>query len=413
MDWEIIVLDSELNYIGSIDDYESFIWNSRFKEPGDFELYFGNSENAFKLLQVDNFIYCKNIDETTKNIYPYYDQNQYINEFSHGYPLMIIENLETEYSVENGIHLKVTGRSAEVILERRVAYATQIFSGDHNDILPGMIPMFYMTNITSPIGPKYFFNKDNYQAPYPSLSNGMSYENLYLSKDIDGQGTPETLSTNIYTNFYDFFSYLSNRFGFGMRLCVLDNEYPQIQLYFPVDRTLEKGHSMWKYEKEQPIIFSDKDGSVISSTYKINYENYRNNAYCMTRMMPGGISTTHNSAYPENVNNVPNYKQRWVYKNNVPAIISTSQDPSVDNSAYMRSYMRYILATQYAPITEFEMEFDTENSQYKINKDYYLGDYVQVENSYGISAVAQVTEVLYSVSASDGFRIIPKFEIIQ
>lgn len=413
MEWEIIVLDSELNYIGSLYDYESFIWNSRFKEPGDFELYFGNSESAFDLLKIDNFIYCKKIDEVTKKIIPYNNKNQYINEFSHGYPLMIVENLETEYSVENGIHLKVTGRSAEVILERRISYVAMVFSGDRYDILSAIIPSYFMTNITSPRGPKYFFKKDTTSpiALFPQISTGMSQQYLYLSNDIDGQGTPETLITNPYSTFYDVFLYLSNRFGYGMRLCILDNGYPQFQFYFPVDRTIEKGHSLWTYENESPIIFSDKDGSTISSSYKINYENYRNNEYCSVRY--SGAYTRHVVAYPENERSVPNHKQRWIYDNNIPEMTYETDGSSNTQVAYMRSYMRYILATQYTPITEFEMEFDTENSQYKINKDYYLGDYVQVENSYGISAVAQVTEVLYSVSASDGFRIIPKFEIIQ
>ena len=55
----------------------------------------------------------------------------------------------------------------------------------------------------------------------------------------------------------------------------------------------------------------------------------------------------------------------------------------------------------------FEGDIDA-NGIYKINKDYFLGDLVQIENDKGIKATARITEIIYAEDES-GMSVVPTF----
>ena len=61
---------------------------------------------------------------------------------------------------------------------------------------------------------------------------------------------------------------------------------------------------------------------------------------------------------------------------------------------------------------EFSGNVDTINT-YRYKSDYDLGDFVKVINDYGISARAQITEVMESEDNENGYQIEPKYKYLN
>ena len=59
-------------------------------------------------------------------------------------------------------------------------------------------------------------------------------------------------------------------------------------------------------------------------------------------------------------------------------------------------------------ITESVNSEVAENETYKLNRDYFLGDVVEIVNEYGISMTPRVTEVI-ECQDDTGYTCIPKF----
>ena len=96
-EFEMYILDESFAHIYLVDAFESMIWTDRYDEAGDFELYLSAESSALGYLKHGYYLWNKHSDR-----------------------LMIIETIEITTDVENGSHCKVTGRSLESILDRRI-----------------------------------------------------------------------------------------------------------------------------------------------------------------------------------------------------------------------------------------------------------------------------------------------------
>jgi len=96
---DIYVLDTNFQVVGIVDTYESFIWTDRFRSYGDFEIYTSFDISLVNLCKQDYYLWIKDSDH-----------------------MMIIEGLEIESDAENGNKLKITGRSLESIIDRRIVW---------------------------------------------------------------------------------------------------------------------------------------------------------------------------------------------------------------------------------------------------------------------------------------------------
>ena len=93
----IYVLNEQFQKTSIIDVYESFIWTDRYYESGDFELVIPASSEMVSILQKDLYLAIDNSECT-----------------------MIIEDIEITTNYEEGNKLKVTGRTLDSILDRRI-----------------------------------------------------------------------------------------------------------------------------------------------------------------------------------------------------------------------------------------------------------------------------------------------------
>lgn len=110
------VHDSTGVWIGIVENPTSAIWTRRYQEPGDFELYFPATIEMLALLADDCYI--------TRGDRP---------------EVMIVEHIEIITSVEDGNYLRVTGRGAEALLERRIILEQTTVAGRADAAIYGLI----------------------------------------------------------------------------------------------------------------------------------------------------------------------------------------------------------------------------------------------------------------------------------
>ena len=104
---EMYVLNKSFEKIALIDAYESLLWTDRYNKPGEFEIYTPVADFALQYPVADNYLQIKESEHT-----------------------MVIEDTTIESNVETGNHIKITGRSLESILDRRIVWAQTDISGN-------------------------------------------------------------------------------------------------------------------------------------------------------------------------------------------------------------------------------------------------------------------------------------------
>ena len=110
------VHDSTGVWIGIVENPTSAIWTRRYQEPGDFELYFPATIEMLALLTDDCYITREDRPE-----------------------VMIVEHIEIITNVEDGNYLRVTGRGAESLLDRRIILEQTTVAGRADAALYGLI----------------------------------------------------------------------------------------------------------------------------------------------------------------------------------------------------------------------------------------------------------------------------------
>ena len=119
----ISVLNKDFQVIYVLDTYESLLWTDRYYKEGEFEIYTTVSKEITENLKPDFYLSIKDSEH-----------------------IMIIENLEIEASVEDANKIKITGRSLESILDRRIIWGEQTLSGKLENVIRSLIN----TNIVNP-----------------------------------------------------------------------------------------------------------------------------------------------------------------------------------------------------------------------------------------------------------------------
>ena len=97
---EVVSLDTNKQKVAIVDSYKSFIWNDRYCDLGDFELYIPAGEvELLANIHQDYYIQCSESDRT-----------------------MIVEKVNYKTDLEDGNFVVISGRSIESILERRIIW---------------------------------------------------------------------------------------------------------------------------------------------------------------------------------------------------------------------------------------------------------------------------------------------------
>lgn len=214
-----ILLDSSFNKLAYIDDYISFIWTTRYYEPGDFELCVSASSENFNLFQRDYMIYRED------------DEN-------YG----LIENIKIQRDDDGQEMIIISGRFLASLLGRRIISQQTTVSGTiYNSILT-----LLNNNVIQPA----------------DTARTMSLTVEYTPQV--GQETMEAQYTG--DNLLQVISDICRTNGLGFKVTHDDLNPYLFALYKGKNRTYQQASN-------DIVVFSDEYDNLLSSEYEENYQN--------------------------------------------------------------------------------------------------------------------------------------------
>lgn len=344
---DIYVLNQSFEIIDVVDTYQSLIWTSRYYNYGDFEMLIPASAANLELLTCSNCLHRSD------------------NEVG-----MIIDKIQIKTDSETGNYFIVSGKSFESILNRRIIWNQTSFSGTVENLIRKLI---------------------NENAINPSDS-ARKINNLILGPS---QGYSETIEKQITgDNLGEAISALCTTYGYGYKITLTDSKKLQFDLYKGVDHSYQQTTNPY-------VVFSPTYDNLINSNYEKNKSNFANVALVAGE----GEGASRKTATVGTASGFDRYElfvdARDVSSNNGEETIT----PEKYNAMLVE---RGQDSLSERGLTEgFEGEVDT-TTTYPYKEAWNLGDTVQVENEYGISASPQIIEVIESDS-KDGYSIIPTF----
>lgn len=341
----IYVLDSNLSVLGIIDTYSSVIWTTRYFNFGDFELCVSpTSENLTLLAQGNYLVRDKDITSTAyKNV-------------------MIIINRQITTDEESGDTLIVAGYCLKSILSRRVVSNQTNLSGTVLSCIRTLIN----NNIISP------------------TDSNRQISNFILGTDTATLATTMTMQITG-DNLNDAISEICTTYGLGYDVYI----NPTISkfvfyIYEGEDRSYNQNSNPY-------VIFSTEFDNLMSSDYKNILSNYANAAYVAGE----GEGTDRTIVEVGTATGLSRY-ETWVDARN-----SSSNNGEISQSDYEDMLSAEGEETLAEMTAETSFEGDIDNSvNFIYGTDYFLGDIVQVENDYGISAVTRILECIESEDES-------------
>lgn len=212
---DLYILNKNLETIGIIDIYTSIIWNTKYFECGDFELYLPATAENIRLLQRDNYVLRDNT-------------------------AMIIQNIEITTDAENGNYLLVSGESLESLLKRRIIWTQTTINSTVENALRTLVN----SNAVSP---------GDMSRIIPGLILGAE------------KGYTDAIKTQFTgNNLYETIVDICTAYGLGWKISLVNKNFV-FELY--------KGE-----DKSNFIIFSPEFDNLINTKYQSNMENYANTA---------------------------------------------------------------------------------------------------------------------------------------
>lgn len=365
---DIYVLNDKFERIAIIDNYASFIWTTRYNSPGEFEIYMPADASMLSLFKKGYYI-TKEIYTVIYRVYndyndltyaqledSTYNELSYVSEYNPNAKkqTMIIESVKLTTDVEDGDYITVAGRSLESILSRRIVWGRTSLRGRIEDSIRALI----YDNIIDPI--------DSERA-IPQLKLG-TYANLDDTTDSQFLGD----------NILDIVNTICQQKDVGYKITLVGGIF-YFQLYTGVDRSYSQTVNPW-------VVFSPQYENILSTEYTSDATNYRNSA-----LVSGGGDAYGEARFRVAVGTATGLDRREMY---VDAGDISNSDATMPDYAYIDTLRNkgYEALANAAIKPEFSGELDTRQSMYQ--KDYDVGDIVQLETEYGVHARARVTEVV-------------------
>lgn len=360
---DISILDTNFNPIDILETYESLIWNDRYRECGDFEIYTPINKKLLEVIKRDYYLQRPDSEH-----------------------VMIVEKILIETDVENGNHLTITGRSLESILDRRIVWGQKIISGN----LEECVKMLIDECIINPSDENRKI--DNFIFEY-------SYDPVIRVLRIDTQFTGD--------NLYDIVVCICNKHGIGFKITLNDNKQLVFKLYAGKDRSYDQTENSY-------VTFSPEFDNILNSNYLESRTNLKNVA------LIGGEGEGEERKYESIILNRDsgtsvgiNRRELFVDARDITPNLGYGEImPENDYKALLIQRGNEKLLEH---VEEISMECEVEpNMTYKYGRDddYYIGDIVQVIDEYGHDEKARIIEMVTS-EAEEGTSIYPTFEIIK
>lgn len=354
---EVYVLNEKFESITLVDEFESLIWTDRYQEAGDFELYLPMDIRYVTLFK--------------KGYYLYMVESEHI---------MIIDKIQITTDVETGVHMTVTGKSAEIILNRRIIWDQTRFRSKINTAIKKMLTESFISPTITARKVDSFRYQDTTDPTIDSMT---------VDKQHSG------------TNVYEAVIEMCKLAGIGFKITLENDTELTFSLYNGVDRSYDQFENPY-------VIFSPAFDNLISSEYYETNENEKN--VVLVAGEDEGLGQGRRTVV---LGSASGLDRRELY---VDARDIQSEDENGDqisDSEYLaeltnRGKEKMI---DYKSETAFTGEAETTRS-FKYGKDFFMGDIVQVEDGYGHANRARITEFIFSQNES-GLQLYPTFQVVE
>ena len=362
----ITLLNTEFVPIAILDYYESLIWTDRYREAGDFEMYFKMNTSTYTLIQ-QNF-YLINTDSEH---------------------VMIIEKKEIISDIENGDRLLIRGRSLESIVERRVVWKQTNFDSTKGDTLHNGIKKLLQDAFGNQTDPTLAKRKlENFRFVE-------STDPVLLGLTLTAQYTGESI--------YEILVDLCQDVGIGFKIGLDVNNNFCFMLYLGADRSTN--------QTENPqIIFSTYFDNIFNSDYLEDYEPYRNVALIAGegegKDQKTAFSWGKEKTEPEGL------FRRELYVD-AKDISSNTEEKTLSNLEYTNALKQR--GQEKLSENKISRTFDGEvdsDGMFVLNRDFFLGDIVQFIDAYGNNRSVRVEEYIISDDTSE-LKFYPSFTVID
>ena len=367
-----LILDSKYETLDVVDVFKSLIWTDRYNEPGDFELIAHASAQYVPHLKEDNYFMIQGSDR-----------------------LMVIESVETNTDVLEGVLVTATGRSLESILDRRIIWDLTTFKGKTHEFIKKALD----ENAIDP---------EDQNRRIPGLTFKPVTDEASLEMNTDVQYFGDNLLATIQK--------LCKYHKLGFKVLPSGEGGFEFSLYLGVDRSYEQ-------EDRPYIVFSPGFENIVSSNSLTSHKGYRNASLVTTektvtkQVMDTNGNTTSVTEQLRVSTEIYVGEERPFGLNrrelfvDIGGIESETEDGvELTDAEYLdklkvkgREEMR-----DYPITATFDGEVEAVR-QYVYGVDFFLGDYVQFVDPIGTEARVRVDEVIRSHDA-DGEITTPSFK---
>lgn len=347
---DIYVLDLNVNILDTIDTFKSCIWTVQYFSLNEFELVVPATDKNIDLLQKDRLL-CRDKDR---------DGDMWNN-------VMIIENIKIETDWENGDKITVTGRGLKSLVGRRIVWKQTNLTGK----VEAGIRQIITENIIDPEDQK------------------RKIDNVQLD---DAAGITDTFDIQIIGDDIDeWVESICSTYGIGWDVYIQGKNFI-FKLYKGLDRSYDQKDRM-------PVVFSDEFDNLLATAYSYERAEFKNAA------LIGGEGEGIN----QRTTTIGDSTGLDRYETYIDGSSVSSNGEIITEEQYYKMLQDYGKGElNNVSFTEtFEGSTDP-NGNYILNKDYFLGDIVQVINEYGISATPRIIEIIESED-ENGTLTVPTF----
>lgn len=437
----LAVLDESMIIQHICEDYKSVVWTERFHGFGDFKLVVPGTLENLRTYQLDYYLYTKGTNK-----------------------LMIIEQVElnTEYGKES--LLTVSGRSLESILDRRVMHPYPMWEGTllcKHERTRGKVKdvIKHYTNLL-------FKQRDSLDASHERHVQGFGWysvdelpegirkgrpissmdigdiqvssagyvRGMSKSADYKNVGYDDKDPYTMEGSWYKLVQELTDltMSGWAIEYNGEDPYYWYGYTYNGVNRTFGQG--------ERPaVVFSPKYDNLSKATY------FKSKVSTRTKIFSGAVKftiptkLTFSGEYlDQNTDSAMQNNSITVGTRGLGLREGYLQSPSVEHTNGYMEYAEHATGDKkygvgsidpnsisrqiheqcntelwkHMPIEMFSGEA-AQKSMYVYNEDFFLGDFVQIQNEFGQQDIARVTEYIRTSSDSEGDVFYPTFESLS
>ena len=353
---DLTLLNTSFETQAVLDHYISAIWTDRYYEAGDFELYLPASKAALNLFKRGDYI-CNPESEH----------------------LMIVESIELSTDAEKGDTIKVTGRSLESILDRRIVWGQEFYNGNLQDAIHTILN----NSIISP--------KDaNRKIP-----------GFIFKASTDPHITGLTLTAQYFgDNVYSIIKSVCENHHVGWKV-TLESDFKFVfEMYYGINRSYSQNENPY-------VVFSPNFDNLINSNYVTSYKSMKN------VVLIGGTGDGYSKKTAEYG------AATGLYRRELSSDQSSLSKTYTTEEGEQKEFTDDEYSNQMKQKGKDDLENNTEtnafdgevspNFEYTYGDDYLLGDLVQIQNAYGSGMESRIIEIVYSDS-TEKKSVYPTFQ---